>query len=98
MAFAGKVTDVAPGRLVSVDVDGNRVAVANVDGRFFAVGDRCTHRGCSLSEGDLSGAVVTCPCHGGQFDVTNGEVVAGPPRVATPTYPVQMVGDEFRIG
>jgi nitrite reductase/ring-hydroxylating ferredoxin subunit len=98
MAFVGKVSDCAPGRLLAIDVDGHRVAVANVDGRLFAVGDSCTHRGCSLSEGDLSGTVVTCPCHGGQFDVTSGEVVAGPPRVATPTYPVQVVDGEFRIG
>ena len=98
MAFVGKVSDVAPGQLLAVDVEGKQVAVANVDGRFFAIGDSCTHRGCSLSEGELSGTVVTCHCHGGQFDVTNGEVVAGPPREATPAYPVQVVGDEFRIG
>ena len=98
MTFVGKVSDVALGRLLAIDVEGTRVAVANVDGRFFAIGDSCTHRGCSLSEGELSGTVVTCPCHGGQFDLTNGEVVAGPARESTPTYVVQVVGDEFRIG
>ena len=98
MTFVGKVSDVAPGRLLAIDVEGKRMAVANVDGQFFAIGDRCTHRGCSLSEGELSGTVVTCPCHGGQFDLTNGEVVGGPPRESTPTYFVQVVGDEFRIG
>ena len=98
MTFVGKVSDVAPGQLLGIDVEGTRVAVANVDGRLFAIGDTCTHRGCSLSEGELSGTVVTCPCHGGQFDLSSGEVVAGPPRESTPTYPVQVVGDEFRIG
>ena len=98
MTFVGKVSDVAPGGLLAIDVEGKRVAVANVDGRFFAIGDSCTHRGCSLSEGELSGTVVMCPCHGGQFDLTDGEVVAGPPRESIPTYVVQVVGDEFRIG
>ena len=98
MTFVGKVSDVAPGRLLAIDVEGKRVVVANVEGRFFAIGDRCTHRGCSLSDGELSGTVVTCPCHGGQFDLTNGAVVADPPRESTPTYFVQVVGDEFRIG
>ena len=97
MTFVGKVSDVVPGRLVAVAVDGTQVAVANVDGAFFAIGDACTHRGCSLAEGELSGSVVTCPCHGGQFDVTNGQVVAGPPREPTPTYAVQVVDGEFRI-
>ena len=98
MTFVGKVSDVTPGRLLAIDVEGKRVVVANVEGRFFAIGDRCTHRGCSVSDGELSGTVVTSPCHGGQFDLTNGEVVAGPPRESTPTYFVQVVGDEFRIG
>jgi nitrite reductase/ring-hydroxylating ferredoxin subunit len=98
MTFVGKVSDVAPGQLLAIDLEGKPVAVANIDGRFFAIGDSCTHRGCSLSEGELLGTIVTCPCHGGQFDLTSGEVVSGPPREATPTYPVQVVGDEFRIG
>jgi nitrite reductase/ring-hydroxylating ferredoxin subunit len=98
MAFVGKVSEVAAGQLLGIDVDGTRVAVANVGGRLFAIGDRCTHRGCSLSEGELEGTVVTCPCHGGQFDVTSGKVVGAPPREATPTFDVQVVGDEFRIG
>ena len=93
MTFVGKVSDVAPGRLLAIDVEGERVAVANVGGRFFAIGDSCTHRGCSLCDGELSGTVVTCPCHGGQFDLTNGQVVAGPPRESTPTYSVDVVGD-----
>jgi 3-phenylpropionate/trans-cinnamate dioxygenase ferredoxin component len=98
MTFVGKVSDVAPGQLLAIEVEGQRVAVANVDGRLLAIGDSCTHRGCSLSEGELSGTVVTCPCHGGRFDLTNGAVVGGPPREATPTFLVQVVGDEFRIG
>ena len=98
MAFVGKVSDVAPGQLVAVDVEGTSVLVANVDGRLFAIGDMCTHRGCSLAEGELSGKVVTCPCHGGEFDVTNGQVITGPPKEPTPAYPVQVAGDEFRIG
>ena len=98
MAFAGKVSDVARGGLLAIDMDGKAVVVANVDGKLYAIGDTCTHRGCSLSEGELSGTVVTCPCHGGQFDVTSGKVVMGPPREATPTYTVQVDGDEFRAG
>ncbi len=98
MTFVGKVSDVAPGRLLAFDLEGERVVVANVDGRLFAIGDVCTHRGCSLSEGELSGLVVTCPCHGGQFDLTNGEVVGGPPPESVTTYSVQVVDDEFRIG
>jgi nitrite reductase/ring-hydroxylating ferredoxin subunit len=98
MPFVGKVSDVAPGQLLAVNVDGQPVAVANLEGQLYAIGDLCTHRGCSLSEGTLTGSVVVCPCHGGEFDVTNGEVVGGPPHESTTAYPVQVSGDEFRIG
>lgn len=98
MAFAGKVSDVAPGGLLAIELDGKPVAVAHIDGHLYAIGDTCTHRGCSLAEGELSGTVVTCPCHGGQFDVTSGKVITGPPREAEPTYAVQVIGDEFRVG
>ena len=71
----GRAADVAAGEIAAFDADGVRVAVANVDGRFFAIDDTCTHEQCSLAaEGTLEGTVVTCGCHGAQFDVTTGEV------------------------
>ena len=55
-----------------------KVAIANVGGELHGFDDTCTHRGCSLAQGTLEGNVVTCPCHGSQFDVTTGAVVRGP--------------------
>ncbi|MEA2682088.1 MAG: catalase [Chloroflexota bacterium] len=77
--------DLAPGAMRAVEVGDARVAVANVDGTLRAFQDTCTHRGCSLTDGTLSGGIVTCPCHGSQFDVGTGEVVRGPAseRLAT---------------
>ena len=98
MPFVGKVSDIAPGKIVAVEVDGERVAVANVDGRFLAVADACTHRGCSLAEGELAGSVITCPCHGGQFDLENGAVLDGPPPEPAKTYAVQVAADDLRVG
>lgn len=76
----------APGGLKVMVSGERRVAVANVGGKLFGFDDVCTHRGCSLAEGTLDGTVVTCPCHGSQFDVTSGAVVRGPA-----TEPVQTV-------
>jgi nitrite reductase/ring-hydroxylating ferredoxin subunit len=45
---------------------------------FYAFEDACTHMGCSLANGELDGTVVTCACHGSQFDVTSGAVLRGP--------------------
>ncbi|MGI8608073.1 MAG: catalase [Candidatus Dormibacteria bacterium] len=78
--------DVAPGAIKAVDVDGARVAVANVDGTLCAFQDTCPHRGCSLADGALDGKVVTCPCHGSRFDVISGEVLKGPAKESIATF------------
>jgi len=56
--------DVSPGSSTAVELRGQKVAVFNVDGTFYAIGDTCTHRGRPLSEGEVSGTTVTCPWHG----------------------------------
>jgi nitrite reductase/ring-hydroxylating ferredoxin subunit len=46
--------------------------------RVRAIADRCGHRGCSLSEGEIDGTTVTCACHGSVFRLADGEVLQGP--------------------
>jgi nitrite reductase/ring-hydroxylating ferredoxin subunit len=87
----GKAADVRPGELVAFQADGVRIAVANADGRFFAIDDTCTHEQCSLAEeGTLEGIVVTCGCHGAQFDVTTGAVLAPPAPEPVKAYPLRI--------
>ena len=78
-----------PGTMMALEVGGERVAIANVDGTVYAFGDACPHRQCSLAEGTLAGTVVTCPCHGSQFDVTTGERLRGPAVRAIPVFAVR---------
>lgn len=85
--FVCKVTELSPGSMRTFPIQGKRIALANVDGSFFAINDTCTHEQCSLgSEGALDGNVVICGCHGGQFDVTNGHVMAPPAPVDVRSY------------
>ena len=93
----GKVADVPAGSVVAFQVEGKKVAVANVDGRLFAFDDACTHRGCSLATGSLTGTSVTCPCHGSVFQVTDGSVINGPATRPLLTYDVEVVGGEISI-
>ena len=51
----------------------------------------------ALAEGELNGNVVTCPCHGGQFDVTTGQVVGGPPPESIKTYACATEGDDIVV-
>ena len=89
--IVARTTDIEPGELAAFDVEGIRVAVANAGGRYFAIDDACTHEQCSLAaEGTLEGTVVTCGCHGAQFDVTRGAVLAPPAPEPVTTYPLRV--------
>ena len=66
------------------------VAIYHFNGKVFAAEDVCPHAGARLSEGALEGKVITCPLHGSQFDVCNGERLRGPADVAIKTYRVDM--------
>ena len=64
--------------MIAIEHEGSTVAVAMLAGELHAFDDTCPHAGCSLSEGDLDGRNVICPCHQATFDVTTGDVVDGP--------------------
>ncbi|HSP54147.1 MAG TPA: Rieske 2Fe-2S domain-containing protein, partial [Dehalococcoidia bacterium] len=68
-----------------------------VGGEFFAFSNTCTHRGGPLGEGILTGGVVECPFHAGQFNVRTGEVVAPPPQEPVRTYRVRVEDGEIRV-
>lgn len=74
----GEAQAVPSGEMRVFDVSGTRLNVTNAAGHFYGFEDTCTHMGCSLANGELDGTVVTCACHGSQFDVTTGAVLRGP--------------------
>lgn len=79
------------------EVGGERIAVANVGGSFHAFGNTCTHRQCFLALGELDGTVVTCPCHGSQFDVTTGAVLRGPAVEPVRSYATRVEDDALHV-
>ena len=92
------VGEVAPGEMISVDVDGEQVLLCNVEGDLFAVRDECTHECFPLSEGTLKGRSVVCLLHGARFDVKTGEVLALPAYEAVTTYDVRVEGEDILVG
>ncbi|MBI2207742.1 MAG: Rieske 2Fe-2S domain-containing protein [Candidatus Rokubacteria bacterium] len=83
------VSEVPPGEGRVVEAGERTLALFNVDGRFFAVDNRCLHRGGPLGEGPLEGSVVTCPWHAWRFDVTTGANVNNP-AVKVACFPVSV--------
>ena len=94
---ATKTSEIPVGGVTAIDVRGTRIAVANVGGTYYAFDDECTHEQCSLAEyGELAGTTLTCTCHGSEFDVRTGKVLAPPATVPVKVYPVRVAGMRYR--
>lgn len=93
----GKTSDVAPGTVHVFVVDGQDVAVANVDGQFYAFADVCTHDGGPLAEGELDDCAIECPRHGARFDIVTGQVLSMPAVVPLPVYDLKLDGDAIQV-
>jgi nitrite reductase/ring-hydroxylating ferredoxin subunit len=95
---AGKAGELQPGTMRRVDIGGRRILLANVEGRFYAADDTCTHEEASLSTGFLKGALVKCPLHGSRFNVCTGEALEEPAEDDLRTYPVRVEGGRILVG
>lgn len=93
----GKATDVGVGQMRLFRADSAAVTVANVAGHLYAFDDTCTHKGCSLADGELDGTTVTCPCHGSRFDVTTGAVLEGPAEEPVRSWIVEIEGGDLAV-
>lgn len=69
--------------------DGQRLALFNDGGEFFAIDDLCPHQGASLGLGSLHAGRVICPWHSWVFELRTGRC----PRESHPgvaTYAVRL--------
>lgn len=92
-----KISETPPGTISVHEAEGVRIALCNVDGRFYAIDDVCTHDGGPLDQGELDGNLVECPRHGARFDVTSGRAVVLPAVRPVKTYAVEVDGDDVKI-
>lgn len=74
------------GRPVTAVAGDTPVMLVRDGARIHAIHDRCSHRGCSLAEGEVEGGVVTCACHGSRFRLIDGEVERGPATTPQPAF------------
>jgi naphthalene 1,2-dioxygenase system ferredoxin subunit len=86
------------GSVVGCTIAGREIAVCRLeDGSLHAIGNVCTHEHARLSEGWLLGSVLSCPFHGGQFDVRTGAGVCGPIERPVEVYAVDVRAGMVRV-
>ena len=93
----GETKDIQSAQMKAVEVAGESICVSNVDGKYYAIGNICTHVGGPLDQGTLEGYEVECPWHGSKFDVRAGNVVRPPAMREEPTYEVKVDGDNILL-
>lgn len=90
-------TDLKSNQMKAVDANGTSILLVNLAGAFYAIGNKCMHMDCALSNGPLNGDTVQCACHGSVFNVKTGDVVRGPAKKPEPKYELQISGDQILI-
>jgi len=98
MAFlrAVRKDEVPPGTIREIQIDGKTFALANVEGKLYAINNTCLHRGGPLGQGVMEGKNVTCPWHGWEYDVTTGKACMNP-SVGVECYAVEVRGDDVFV-
>jgi nitrite reductase/ring-hydroxylating ferredoxin subunit len=89
--------DLMPASMMGVEVNGKEICLVNLGNTYYAIGNRCTHMGCMLSDGELGGENVRCSCHGSMFNIKTGNVIKGPAKNPEPTYQVKTEADQIMI-
>jgi nitrite reductase (NADH) small subunit len=99
----GPVDGLPPGTRRELPIGRNGVALFNVDGDFFALGNSCPHMGGPLCAGRVTGTTIAmgqyrpkwiregeilrCPWHGWEFELKTGKTITDPVRRVR-SYPV----------
>jgi len=62
-------------------------------GEFKAFSAVCTHMGCTVNQ--IANGRIDCPCHGSEYSITDGAVLAGPAPKPLPAKTIKITGDSI---
>lgn len=91
-----RVGDVLEGQGLPVMLGNLPLAIVLDEGVYYAIDDRCPHKGIPLCDGIVCDKTLTCTWHGWMFSLVTGEWVDNP-TIRVGTYPVRVVGDEIQV-
>jgi 3-phenylpropionate/trans-cinnamate dioxygenase ferredoxin subunit len=91
------LAEVAKETAISVDLDGEELAIVNSGGDIYAVIDECSHASIPLSEGDVGDGEIECYLHGSRFDLKTGEPLGLPATEPVTVYPVKIENDDVYV-
>ncbi|MBM3897041.1 MAG: Fe-S cluster assembly protein SufD [Thaumarchaeota archaeon] len=93
----GRIAEFADSTTKSVEVEGKKILISNIEGRFYAIGSICSHEYAELDKGFFKGDIVTCPLHLSQFSLKDGAALNPPATEPLPVYKVHTLDQKIYI-
>src|SRR5215471_3188341 len=90
-----ELEDLEGGKLV--EVGGQKIALFNLGGHYYAIESTCPHRGGPLAEGMVAGDEVICPWHGSRFNIRTGAVLSPPAREGVKSFAVRVTEHDVEV-
>ncbi len=90
------VNEIAANSSKVVEINGEEIAIFNLNGNFYALTNTCPHRGGPLGEGAIEGETVTCPWHGWNFCIKDGKN-PNMPQISAKSIPLKVEGDSILV-
>ncbi|CAB4874114.1 unannotated protein [freshwater metagenome] len=91
------LTDLAAGKPVRIEKNGEAICVTKVGDEVFAIGDVCSHSDASLAEGEVNGYKIECWLHGAEFDLRTGQALTPPAVAPVKTFSVSVDGNSVTV-
>ena len=91
-----QTAEIPNGERKIIQVDDLSIGVFHHQGNWYAVRNSCLHRGGPVATGSLRGDTLTCPWHGFQYNLTNGELLTDP-KARLEMYPVELRDGEIHL-
>ena len=89
--------DLPIGKSAIISAGEDEIALFNYKGKYYAIANKCPHRGSPLGEGRIEEGIVICPNHEWRFKLENGANMQNP-ELFIPTYPVKVKNENIYIG
>lgn len=92
-----RAPDLPPGEKMAIEVSRESILLVNVDDKFYAVSNLCTHEQVELVNGFLIDEEIVCPAHLSRFKLETGMVSNPPATIPLKTYNTVLKGDEVCV-
>lgn len=85
------------GQPTRAEPEGQPVFLYRQGDAISALSDVCSHYGCPLSNGEVKGGIVICPCHDSRFALADGSVKSGPATSPVPVYETRVRDGKVQV-